>query len=154
QKGVSFEEATEVGDFKHGQILMVTLNNDKKLVGTLVRVDKKNTRIFLRTDPGTLPVAIASKDVKRVDKALRKNDIKPAKGGESENESIVQPEISSIIVYNGPYRSVTYISQVLSPGEKALLADLEAAERDVARLEQLLDMKTKFLEEEFALQGE
>jgi hypothetical protein len=147
-KGVSFEPATQKIDFKHGTLLRVTTKDNRVVRGTLVRVDKPGQKLYIRTEPGTPPVAVAFNDIKtegdqaKVERGMVEVARKPAPGSpikqvEFVRERVVQPEISAITLEEGPARSSFYTSNVLSPGERTALAELSQAEREVARLEVL-----------------
>jgi len=147
-KGVTFEPATQKIDFKHGTLLRVTLKNNNVVRGTLVRVDKKGEKLYIRTEPGTTPVAVSFNEIKtegdqaKVERGMVEVAKKPAPGSpvklvEYARERVVQPEIYALTLEEGPARSSFYTSAVLSPQEKAALAELSQAEREVARLEVL-----------------
>src|SRR5438876_788530 len=70
-KGVAFEPAKEAADFKHGTLLALTLKDGTKVIGTMVRSEPKTKRIFVRTNPGAVPVAYTEADLKQVEKATR-----------------------------------------------------------------------------------
>jgi len=53
-KNVVFADAGEARDFQHGRLVRVTLKGEA-VRGTLVRVDGKSGRIFVRTQPGSPP---------------------------------------------------------------------------------------------------
>jgi hypothetical protein len=132
-RNVAFEPAKERADFRHGAFLQVTLNDGAKIRGTLVRVDGKAGKLFVRSAPGTTPRAIEQKDIKSVEKGVRagKEGIRPA-GFQGE---IVEPEIQRIVIYNGLQPRVRYSQQTLSPSERAWLRDMEEAENELGRLE-------------------
>jgi len=145
-KGVTFSPATERTDFKHGTLLRVTLKDNRVVRGTLVRADKKTDRLYIRTEPGMLPTAVSINDIKadgdqaKVEKGLVEVAKKPEPGSTIKpvgftRERVVQPEIFTTTVEQGPFRSSYYTSTVLSPQEKSALTELSQAEREVARLE-------------------
>ncbi|MBI3409077.1 MAG: hypothetical protein HY040_12075 [Planctomycetes bacterium] len=146
---MTFEDAKKSADFRHGALLRVTLNDDSKVEGTLVRVDRKATRIYLRTEPGAAPRAIAQKEIKKVEKATR-DSIRPA----GMREDAVTPEIHQIAVFSGASRSVRYFGPNLSPEELRSLQELEDAENEFARLDQLHMNRSQLVDNEVAIQGE
>jgi hypothetical protein len=150
-KEVVFKPATEARDFRHGSVLLITMNDKaaKKVRGTLVRVDRKEHRLYVRTEPGAAPIAIDEKDVKKVEKATYA--IRPV--GTSD-DLVVQPEISKIVVYNGNVMSISYVGSTLSPGEKAYLNGLEEAENQVMRLQTVASVRNSVLENEAIIQYE
>jgi hypothetical protein len=144
-KNVVFQEATRRDDFQHGKMLAVTLTGAKEPVrGVLVRVDRTNGRIYLRTKPGSAPRAISESEIKRVEKGV----IQEAafKG------DVTAPEIEPFVIYNGARKTVSYLAPTLSPGEIARLRELEAAENEMARLESLATLERRVLETEIAIQ--
>lgn len=140
---VTFEDAKKSADFRHGALLRVTLNDDSKVEGTLVRVDRKTTRIFLRTEPGAAPKGISQKEIKKVEKAVRAG------------KSVVAPEIQQMAIRNGAARSVRYFGgSSLSPDEKRGLSELEDAENEFVRLDQLHGLRNEIVDTEVAIQAE
>jgi hypothetical protein len=144
-KGVSFTPATQRVDYKHGALLRITMKDNSVVRGTLVRTDKKANRLYVRTEPGALPVAVAINDIKaegdraRVEKGMIEVAKKPKDGPitlvEMVRERVVQPEIFTTTVEAGSHVSKYYTSEVLSSQELAALNELSQAEREVARLE-------------------
>ncbi len=49
-------------------------------------------------------------------------------------ENVVESEISKQVIYNGPYRTVVYHSNVISPGERDILEHLQKAENEYMAL--------------------
>jgi hypothetical protein len=133
-KGIAFEEAKQTNDFKHGNLLLVTLKDNTKLVGRLVWVDRKNNRLYLRRAAGMPPLAVDEKQILKVEKGVKeakgKNGIVPAA---AKREVVNEPEIFRITEINGSLVTVRYIAPDLSPGEKTQLKDMEAAENNAAR---------------------
>jgi len=145
---VVFEEASQRGDFRHGKLLRVTLNGsgEKTVKGILVRVDKQKGRIYLRTEPGAMPIAFAEKDIKRIDKGVIK-EVSYAK-------DYAQPEIQPVVFLNGSRRTISYNAPTLSPGEKSYLLRMEAVENEMGRLESLAERQEQVLETDIAIQAE
>ena len=152
-KGVAFQPANEVSDFRHGTLMSLTLKNDTKVTGTLVRVDRKNKRIFLRTQPGAAPVAYAETDLKNVDKGIYKDPggIRPAADA---SPNVIQPEITRQVIVNGNQRTVTYYSNVVSPGEREALEQMAKAENDLILLEGAVDQRQMAIQRELAMKDE
>lgn len=148
-KEIVYKEANGLRDFRHGTVLLVTRSNDSKVHGTLVRVDRANKRLYVRTEPGTMPVAIDQKDIKKVEKATYA--IRPVG---SADENVVQPEISRIVIYNGNVATVNYVGSTLSSGEKSYLQNLEEMENDVNRMQNTVAMKAGVIDKELAIQHE
>ncbi len=132
-RNVAFEPAKERGDFRHGALLQITLNDGSKVRGTLVRADNKSKKLYVRTEPGAAPRGIAQQEIKSVEKGVRapKDGVRPA-GFQGE---VVEPEINRIVIYNGLQQQVRYSQQALSPGERSVLRELEEAENELNRLE-------------------
>jgi hypothetical protein len=153
-KGVAFEPAKEVADFKHGTLLAVTLKDGSKAVGTFVRSDAKTKRIFLRTRAQAPPVAYAEADLKLVEKGVRKpaGGIIPI-GDPGARQNVVEPEITKQTIHNGARRSVRIFSSVVSPGERDILDSIERAENDLLALEAQEGQRFEAIDTEIALQA-
>src|SRR5262245_61237598 len=140
---LTYEEAKKAADFRHGALLRVTLNDDSKVEGTLVRVDRKATRIYVRTEPGAAPKAISQKEIKSVEKAVR------------DGENVVAPEIRQVDIYSGPARSVHYsVGSALTAAERKALQELEDAENEFARLDVLHARRGDVVDTEMSIQNE
>ncbi len=147
-KKVVFEEAGQREDFRNGKLMRVTLAGtpEKTVKGILVRVDKQKRRIFLRTEPGAAPLAVAEKDIKRIDKGVIKEV--------SSKQDYTEPEIRALVIMNGAKRTVSYNAPTLSPSEKSFLIRMEAAENEMARLEWLAEREERVLSTDMAIQTE
>jgi hypothetical protein len=143
------KEAKFAGDFKHGNRLVITRKDDTKVVGTLVRVDRKGKRLFLRTEPGEPPVAVPNDEVKMAEKIM----VRAAVGGAEAEKTDNQPEIHIMVIRDGTESRVHYFAPTVSPGEKSSLAQLEAAENEMARLQNLAGLNAQYVTEERALQA-
>lgn len=148
-KEVTYKPATEARDFRHGAMMALTMTNDTRMNGTLVRVDRKNHRLFIRTEAGAVPVAVNEKDIKKVEKATYA--IRPVG---SADDLVIQPEIQKVVIYNGSVPSVSYIGSSLSPSEQTYLRGLEEAENEMMRLQGVMNSKTSVLSTEVAVQAE
>jgi hypothetical protein len=58
-----------------------------------------------------------------------------------------------MVIYNGPVRTIHYISDGVSPSESSSLRDLERAENDVALADQLQALKLQYIRDERGLQS-
>lgn len=149
-KEVVFKPATQARDFRHGAMLSLTMNGkETKMAGTLVRVDRKTRRLYVRTEPGAMPVAVEEKDIKQVDKGVYA--IRPAG---TADDQVMQPEIQKVVVYNGTVASVTYTAASLSPGERTYLQGLQDAENELMRMQGRADAKVRIFDTELAIQAE
>jgi hypothetical protein len=150
--GTGLEPAT-VKDLKHGQQVEITANN-KKVSGTFVRMDGANARLFIRTEPGALPQAIAAKDVTKIERkvqfALSKDNVKLV-GTESQ---VGTPEIQVLEIVNGTKRTVRYSGPTLSSGEQSMLANLESAENELAQMEYQAGRQEQIFDNALAIQNE
>jgi hypothetical protein len=150
--GTGFQPASMTEDLQHGRLLEITLKGQGKIKGTLVRAT--GDQVFLRTEPGALPRAIAKKDVEKIAKgtkyALSKDDIKLV-GTESD---VVEPEIQVIEISNGRKRTVRYSGPSLSSGERSMLFNLQTAENELADLELTASRQEQILENALAIQAE
>lgn len=151
-KGVAFVPTTSMADYKHGTLVRLTLNNGEQVTGTLVRLDPKTKRYFIRTRPGSPPVAYAESDLKdkKVEKAIRKDGIRPAADAP---DNVVTPEITEQVVYNGSQRTVYYVSTVISPGEREVLEQMQKAQSDLQLLEEQADVRNRAVDTEIGLQA-
>jgi hypothetical protein len=137
-------------DLRHGQVLEVTTKGSK-VRGTLVRADAD--RLYLRTQPGAAPTAVARQDAeirKEVRYTVSKDDIKVV-GTESD---VIEPEIQSFEIINGGKRIVTYTGQALSSGERSMLLNLQNAENEMAQLQSQVDRQQIVIENAIAMQTE
>jgi len=142
------KEATEADDFKHGNRLVITKKDDTQIVGTLVRVDRKGKRFFLRTEPGEPPVAVQNDEVKKAEKIM----VRGAAGGSAAEQSDNRPEIHRMVIFQGTDIRVHYFATTLSPVERTNLAQIEAAENELARLQDLASLNAQYVRDERALQ--
>jgi len=145
-QNVTFHDATEAGDYKHGKLLRITLNSDPHdtIKGTLVRTDPTKKILYVRTQPGSPPRAIAVGDIKRVEKGT----IQQA----SYRSEATAPEIHELAIYNGGIKTVAYRAPDLSPQEVAVLDRMESAQNELARQKRLARMQESVLANELALQ--
>lgn len=145
-KGPVWKPASTVADYKHGTFVRVTrTKGDGPILGTLVRVDRKGKRLFVRSEPGEPPVAVSQKDIKNVESS----EIRPAGWGQPG-----QAEIHKVVIYNGPRMTVHYYTISLSPGERKLVTELEEAENELARLQHQLDFRERDQELDTAIRAE
>jgi hypothetical protein len=144
------KEANHADDFKHGNRLVISKNDGSRVVGTLVRVDRKNKRLFLRTEPGEPPVAVQNDEVKKAEKIM----IRPVVGGSEAEKADNQPEIHRMVIYQGAGSSVHYFGPSLSLGEKTNLAQLEIAENEMAGLQALAVLNGQYVQDERALEAQ
>jgi hypothetical protein len=151
-QGVAFVPTRAMADYKHGTLVRLTLNNGDQVTGTLVRLDPKTKRYYIRTRPGSPPVAYAESDLKdkRVEKAIRKGGIRPAADGP---DNVVTPEITEQVIYNGSQRTVYYVSTVISPGERDVLEQMQKAQSDLLLLEERADVRNRAVDTEVGLQA-
>jgi hypothetical protein len=141
--GVSYQPA-KPADFKHGARLQLTLKNDTKVTGTLVRLDRKNQSYVLRTAPGTAPVAYPHNEVKNVERIVIREAV----------DAGSQPEIVRQVIINGNRRTVSYYSEVVSPGEREALEQMAKAENELIALEEREDLREAAVNAERAMQAE
>jgi hypothetical protein len=151
-QGVAFAPTTSMADYKHGTLVRLTPNNGEQVTCTLVRLDPKTKRYFVRTRPGSPPVAYAESDLKdkKVEKAIRKGGIRPAADGP---DNVVTPEITEQVIYNGSQRTVHYVSTVISPGEREALEQIEKAQSELQLLEERADVRNRAVDTEIGLQA-
>src|SRR6267142_2324713 len=151
-QGVAFVPAAAMTDYKHGTLVRLTLNNGDQVTGTLVRLDPKTKRYFIRTRSGSPPVAYAESDLKdkRMEKAIRKGGIRPAADAP---DNVVTPEITEQVIYNGSQRTVRYVSTVISPGERDILEQMQKAQSDLLLLEERADVRNRAVDTEIGLQA-
>jgi hypothetical protein len=142
------KEASHADDFKHGNRLVITRKDGSRVAGTLVRVDRKGKRLFLRTEPGEPPVAVQNDDVKKAEKIM----VRPAGGGSQAEKTDNQPEIHRMIIRQGTDFSVHYFAPNVSHGERTSLAQLEAAENELSNLQALSSLNGEYVQNERALQ--
>jgi len=134
---VAFQPAATRSDFQHGKLLRITMNGDMgaSVKGILVRVDHKNKRIYLRTDPGLPPKMIALAEIKSVDKVVIREV--------NFQGDVAAPEIQRLEIINGSRRTVSFSAPTLSPGERTQLTELEQAENELERLEYLANVDSQ-----------
>jgi hypothetical protein len=142
-KALSLKEAKAAGDFKHGNRLVITRKDDAQMTGTLVRVDRKGKRLFLRTRPGEPPLAVANADVKKAEVVMI-----PAAGGPEQPDN--QPEIHCMDIRQGTVTLVHYFAPALSPGERTSLTLLEAAENEMAPAKAQAGLMAQYMQNEQA----
>jgi hypothetical protein len=145
-RNVSFQDAKESVDFRHGKLLRVTMNNGETMKGTVVRTDPKRKVIYLRTEAGSMPRALVVNDIKRVEKGI----IVQA----STRSDVTSPEIQEMVIYNGGTKTVSYRAPTLSHQELVVLEDLEAAQNELARQKRLARMQDAVVANEIAIQSE
>jgi len=123
------------GGARPGEYVAVTRKDGQKMTGTLVWIDEKNNRLYLRPQPGQAPVAIARDDVNTVAVQPREDGgIRTASTGYTTGY-----EIHTIEIFNGPNRSLHFFDRTLSPEERARLAEMEKSADDVARKSEIVD---------------
>ncbi len=144
-KNVVYKDASGAGDFQHGRLVRLTMNGDSTVKGILVRTDRKNGRVFVRTEAGAAPVIVSVKDVKKMEKGVIREV--------SFDDDVYQPEIQQLVIFNSGKKSVRYIAPTLSSGEMARLTEMEAAENELARLEYLASVEERVLENDVAMQA-
>src|SRR5207253_941640 len=122
--------------YQHGQKLHFTYQN-RKVEGILVRTDASN--IYIRERPGALPAPYPRpRDIKAaVDDAKSIKDVMVlvVDDGRSGVRDVTYPEIQQITIMNGTRARVNYLAPTLSPGERSQLIHMEAAENELAQLE-------------------
>jgi hypothetical protein len=150
--GTGFQPASLKEDLQHGRLVEITVKGQGKINGTLVRV--AGDQLFVRTEPGALPRAIAKKDVEKIEKgtkfALSKDNVKLV-GTESD---VLEPEIQALEIYNGKKRTVRYSGPALSSGERSMLFNLQTAENELAEVELMADRQNQVMENALAIQAE
>jgi hypothetical protein len=127
---VSFEDACD-GNYHHGTLVRITRNDDAKkpIEGVVVRTDSKKALLYVRTAPGAPPRAFAVSDIRRIEKGVIR---RVGSTGDA-----ATPEIHRLVILNGTKKTVSYSAPTLSSGELEQLRDLEAAENDLARVEDM-----------------
>src|SRR5205807_263727 len=81
---ITFEEAKEQADLRHGTRVSLKLKNGETVAGHIVRLDAATNRLYIRTTPGHAAVAIDEKDISKMNKATRRAEsILPASFGGS-----------------------------------------------------------------------
>lgn len=136
-KNVVFKDATDHADYQHGRLLRVTLNggSNPTVKGILVRTDSNKRLIYLRTQPGAPPHAIAVSEIKRIEKGV----IKEA----ADSSDVAAPEIWQTVIFNGNIRRVSYAAPTLSTSELKVLSDFKTAENDLANMEFLAPARAR-----------
>ena len=150
-KEAAFQPAA---DLRHGNLVLVTLNDGTKIRGTLVRVDRKTGKWFVRTSAGERPQAILQKDVKKIERDAKEGGTSTGIRPAGYQETTGQPEIHTMVVYNGSIKTMHYFGVPLSPGERERLKALEDAENEVVRLENQHRQQAQLLQTEVAIQAE
>jgi len=144
--GASAARAQVIGGkkLKHGDVVM--MNRDGKDVkATVVYQDAKTGNLWVREKPGKAPVSVARDDIRPVAGSAEKGGIVP---GVYVGEADPNYEIYVMEVWNGPIKSVRYISKSLSPGEQQQLAELQRAANEAADSEmRVQDLKAKITKE-------
>ncbi len=203
-KDITFQDARDRADLKHGTLVALQLNDGTKVLGHVVRFDDKANKLFIRTKAGHAAVAYGENDIKKLAKATRQVDansvvsigyagdewrdlgnglqenangvvrirpktwnmpIKPAAlNRQDENRikpaidesntvtrNVVEPEIIKQVGYNGSQRSVVYISNTISPGEREVLEQLQKAENDLMALSYQQELREAAIAQEMSL---
>lgn len=122
--------AVEDETLKHGMRLVVNLKDKNRVVGTLVYADEAGGYLMVRPRPGALPQKIMDKDIAGIDRIRLTNsagDVVPD-----------QPEIHQVSVINGSLAKVQFFAPTISSSERARLADLEIAQNEMSRAEQMM----------------
>jgi len=150
-QNVSYQEVSGRADYQHGKLVRLTMAGDGAQVsGILVRTDAAKGLVYVRTQPGQAPRAIAANDIKRIEKGV----IKEA----SYTGDVTVPEIQEMVIYNGGRRTTAYRAPTLSPGELSQLAELEATANEIARLDETVRINTRIemqaVENSLAMQNE
>ena len=146
-KNVVFTDVSKASDFQHGRLVRVTVKgSDKPVQGILVRVDGKTERIFVRTQPGTVPRAFDAKDITKVEKGTIKQV--------NFAQDVTRPEIQPMEIVNGQRRTISYAASTLSPSELSILRDLEASENALQNMEVLATRAQMAQDIELGIQAE
>lgn len=149
---VVFEKANADRDLQHGRLVRISMNgSEQPIEATVVRSDAKN--VYVRTEPGAPPRALARKDIKSVEKGMQGVVTKDGIRLAATATEVRNDEIQPIEIVNGTRRSVTYLAPTLSPGERSALISLQTAENEVARLEALAVRDTAVLDNTLAIQS-
>jgi hypothetical protein len=125
---------------KHGMRLVINLTDKTSVRGTLVWADNSADYLLIRTTPGAAPKKILGKNIADITRIRLTSD----------SGSVIpdDPEIHQVTVINGSQKSVRYFAPALSPRERAKLAEMENAEDETARVENMLRMTIQALKEE------
>jgi hypothetical protein len=125
---------------KHGMRLVINLTDKTSVSGTVVWADNSADYLLLRTAPGAAPKKILGKNIADITRIRLTSDSGDALPDE--------PEIHQVSVTNGSQKTVRYFAPALSPAERAKLTDMEAAENETARVENVLALTIQALREE------
>ncbi|MBM4073321.1 MAG: hypothetical protein FJ271_31020 [Planctomycetes bacterium] len=125
---------------KHGMRLRVTMKDKSHVQGTLVWADEAGGYWMIRSRPGALPRKIMEKDIAEYQRIRLVND-----SGDPQPD---EPEIHQVSVVNGNLRKVQFFAAALSTSERSRLSDLEIAENEMARAEQMMSLLMASLRDE------
>lgn len=155
-KGVSFVEIENPADYQHGALVSLTLKNNNRLTGTLVRTDRAQKKLFIRTRPGELPTAVSVDEVAKIQKGVREERRKKDGVGFAtlSRQPVIEPEITSVTIHHGAEETTTsFTARSLSPQEKAVLTRIEAAENEMAHVSNLMALRTTYMSQERDMQN-
>jgi hypothetical protein len=141
--------------YQIGMRLQVTLKGkEQPITGTLVWLDRDQDYLLIREQSGATPRKIPGDSIERVNPLVSK----PSKGGitpAADTDTGYQPEIHQVTVQNGSAKSVKYFAPSLSPGERTRLTELENAENEVSRVQDMVSLAMESLRAQLqVLQGE
>lgn len=125
---------------KHGMKLRVTMKDKSHVQGTLVWADEVGGYWMIRSRPGAVPQKVMEKDIAEYQRIRLVNDAGDAQPDE--------PEIHQVSVVNGSVRKVQFFAPALSTSERSRLSDLEIAENEMARAEQMMSLLMASLRDE------
>lgn len=125
---------------KHGMKLRVTMKDKSQFQGTLVWADEAGGYWMIRSRPGAAPQKVLEKDIAEYQRIRLVNDAGDAQPDE--------PEIHQVSVVNGTLRNVQFFAPALSTSERSRLTDLELAENELARAEQMMSYLMQSLRDE------
>lgn len=125
---------------KHGMKLRLTMKDKSQLQGTLVWADEAGGYWMIRSRPGAVPQKVMEKDIAEYQRIRLVND-----AGEAQPD---EPEIHQVSVINGTLRKVQFFAPALSTSERSRLSDLEIAENEMARAEQMMSYLMESLRDE------
>jgi hypothetical protein len=125
---------------KHGMKLVINLTDKTSVRGTLVWADNSADYLLIRTAPGAAPKKILGTNIADITRIRLTSD----------SGSVIadEPEIHQVTVINGSQKSVRYFAAALSPRERAKLAEMESADDETARVENMLRLAIQALKEE------
>jgi hypothetical protein len=155
-KGVSFVDIAAPSDYQHGALVSVTLKNNDRITGTLVRSDRRDKKLYIRTRPGEPPMAVSVDNISKIQKGVREMK-KKGKGGVGfaglTQRAVIEAEIHPVTIHHGTEETIIqYSAPTLSREEQKALMSLEAAENEMARVNNLMAMRTVYLHQERMLQ--